>query len=53
MEDLSTKKCVPCEGGMPPLTFEQAKILARQLKPDWVIEEKKIKKDFTFRQMDC
>lgn len=49
MEDLSTKKCVACEGGMPPLTLEQAQILARQLKSDWVIEEKKIWKPFVFK----
>ena len=22
-EDLSKKKCVPCEGGIPPFTIEQ------------------------------
>lgn len=32
--DLTTKKCVPCEGGTPPLTLEKAKELLTQT-PGW------------------
>ena len=29
--DLSQKKCVPCEGGTPPMAIEEAKELLRQI----------------------
>jgi 4a-hydroxytetrahydrobiopterin dehydratase len=29
-ENLSKKSCVPCRGGVPPLTFEQAKAFLPQ-----------------------
>ena len=34
--NLSNKKCVPCEGGVPALTNEQAKSYLQQLR-DWQI----------------
>lgn len=33
-EDLTAKTCVPCRGGIPPLTEDQAKSLAEQT-PGW------------------
>jgi 4a-hydroxytetrahydrobiopterin dehydratase len=48
MENLTQQKCVPCEGGIKPLTPEQYQPFLSQV-PDWsVIEEKKIERDFTF-----
>lgn len=35
-EKLSKRKCVPCEGGVPPLTEEQAEALNAQLN-DWTL----------------
>src|SRR6185369_1476772 len=36
--DLASKSCVPCRGGVPPLTPEEAReLLARA--PDWRLEE--------------
>ena len=35
MKELSAKKCVPCEGRMPPLTPAKAKLLRKQLHKDW------------------
>ncbi|MBI2020634.1 4a-hydroxytetrahydrobiopterin dehydratase [Candidatus Daviesbacteria bacterium] len=47
---LSSKKCVPCEIGTPPLTAEEIKPLKDQLKLDWeVIEGKKLKREFKFK----
>jgi 4a-hydroxytetrahydrobiopterin dehydratase len=37
MTDLASKKCVPCEGGVPPLTPTQAKVLAEKLDSGWSI----------------
>jgi 4a-hydroxytetrahydrobiopterin dehydratase len=37
MKKLSDRKCVPCEGGMAPLTAAKAKLLAKGLHQDWRI----------------
>ncbi len=37
MNDLSAKKCAPCEGGVAPLTAAQAAELRAQLHPEWQI----------------
>jgi 4a-hydroxytetrahydrobiopterin dehydratase len=37
MKELSAKKCVPCEGGVPPLTLAKATALRKQLHEDWKI----------------
>jgi 4a-hydroxytetrahydrobiopterin dehydratase len=37
VNELSDKKCAPCEGGVPPLTFAAASVLREQLHPDWQI----------------
>jgi 4a-hydroxytetrahydrobiopterin dehydratase len=39
MTDLSAKKCVPCEGGVPPLSPAEAAALRLQLHGDWKIAE--------------
>ena len=47
--DLTHKKCIPCEGGRPPLTAEVVQKYLSQT-PDWQVEEdKKIKKEFRFK----
>ena len=35
MKELSAKKCVPCEGGVLPLTRAQAGALRKQLHAGW------------------
>lgn len=50
MNDLTQKKCVPCELNTPPLIQEQYEPLFKELKLDWeVIEEKKIRHEFKFK----
>jgi 4a-hydroxytetrahydrobiopterin dehydratase len=45
---LSEKTCVPCRGGVPPLTGEEIEPLARQVE-DWsVVDNHHIQKSFTF-----
>jgi len=47
--DLKQKHCVPCEGGMPPLTHEQIAHYAPQT-PDWkIVDDRKITKEFKFK----
>ena len=51
MTDLTAKKCVPCEGGIDPLTREQAQTLMKQLNSDWRLADdgKSIHREWKFR----
>ncbi len=37
MSELSKKKCVPCEGNVPPLTVEKAEALMKELSEGWML----------------
>ena len=49
MDDLKEMKCVPCEGGIAPLTKEQAEPYLTQL-PGWQLDPagKTVWKEFVF-----
>ena len=45
---LSQQTCVPCRGGVPPLTADEIRPLAAQV-PGWsVVENHHIEKEFSF-----
>lgn len=47
--DLSSKKCVSCQGGIPSLSGEEIQKYLAEIS-DWeVLENKKIKKEFKFK----
>jgi len=47
---LVDKKCVPCEGGIPPLKGEEITKFMGQLDPAWeVVNGKKIRREFQFK----
>lgn len=47
---LTRKHCIPCRGGIPPLTPKEIKPFLKQLKLDWqVINDKKISHLFAFK----
>lgn len=48
MEDLTQKRCVPCEGGVPRLTAEQIAPLMRQISGWQLQDERKLAKRFQF-----
>lgn len=50
MSDLAQKRCIPCEGGVPPLTRAQAEDLMKEV-PGWELSEdaKKITREFPFK----
>jgi 4a-hydroxytetrahydrobiopterin dehydratase len=50
-DKLAQKKCVPCEGGVPPLTPEQAGELLKQLSPEWMLVDggRLLARSFTFK----
>lgn len=47
--ELSEKKCVPCEGGVPKLSGEEADQLLQQVE-GWKREGDKIRKTFQFKK---
>ena len=47
MTELSEKQCVPCRGGIPPLTAEEISPLLEQISNWEVIEAHHIQKTFT------
>ncbi len=51
MSELAAKSCVPCEGGMLPLTAEEAGKLLRRLHADWSLNDDatEIRRDFRFK----
>ena len=49
MGSLLQKKCVPCEGGTPPLEAEKIQEFLKQVEGWEVEEDKRIKKKFKFK----
>ena len=50
MSELRRKKCKPCEGGIPPMTLEEAHELQKEV-PGWEVldEGQSIRRIFTFQ----
>ena len=48
MNELARKKCVPCEGGVAPLTAEQVRPMLKGLQ-GWALDGKAIAKTYEFR----
>ena len=49
MPELAEKTCIPCRGGVPPLTADQIKPLTQQL-PSWdVVEEHHLDRTYKFK----
>ena len=46
--DLTTRKCKPCEGGVPPLKPEEVAALLKQLK-GWTLEGGAIYRTYEFK----
>lgn len=47
--DLSRKKCIPCEGGIPALTEKEIAELKKYISQDWkVVDNNRITKEFFF-----
>lgn len=49
MADLAHKRCVPCEGGVPPLPFSAAKVLVADLKGWQLVDGKAIRQDLVMK----
>jgi 4a-hydroxytetrahydrobiopterin dehydratase len=51
MSDLTQKKCVPCEGGVEPLTRDQATSMMEHLSAQWTLADDagSIRSEWKFR----
>ena len=47
MNELARKKCTPCEGGVAPMSAQQAQAMLKSLK-GWIIEDGKLVKVYPF-----
>ena len=46
---FSQEKCIPCQGGIPPLNKEEIKKFKKLIESDWFVkEDKKIIREFKF-----
>jgi len=46
---LNKKKCVPCQGGIPPLNKDEIQKLLPSLDEGWIVEnDKELKKEYQF-----
>ena len=46
---INQKKCIPCQGGVPPLNKQEVDIFIKQLDSGWEIHQnKRIQKEYTF-----
>jgi 4a-hydroxytetrahydrobiopterin dehydratase len=58
MEDLANQKCLPCEGGTPPLETARVDELKSQIDPAWVVvsasasEAMKLRREFEFKDFE-
>ena len=41
MTDLVNKECIPCQGGVPPLSGEEADRLHREIDQSWQLNDQK------------
>ncbi len=47
--DLTSKKCIPCEGGIPPLTQEEIEVFRESIRDDWTVtENNRLRKEYFF-----
>ncbi|NHA15135.1 4a-hydroxytetrahydrobiopterin dehydratase [Thioalkalivibrio sp. XN279] len=51
MSDLTAKHCVPCEGGLQPMSATEAREFLGRLHADWTLNEDatEIRRDFLFK----
>lgn len=48
--DLASMECIPCRGGVPPLTHEEIEPFLADLGNDWhVVDDHHLQKEYRFR----
>lgn len=50
MNGLKNKHCVPCEGGVKPLSKEEIMVYSKGISAEWkVVDNERIKREFTLK----
>lgn len=50
MSDLASRECIPCKGGVPPMTAQEAQVLRAELNSDWdLVDGHHLERFWTFR----
>jgi len=50
MNELAKRDCIPCKGGVPPLTGQALRELQTKLGPDWeVVNEHHLEREYKFK----
>lgn len=53
MSDLANRECVPCKGGVPPMTVQEAEGMKSGVNADWdVIDGHHLERVWTFRDFE-
>jgi len=52
-ESLARERCVELPAGMPPLTTEDAALLARAIAREWQVGGAEIRREFTFKTFNA
>lgn len=49
MSELANKECIPCKGGVPPLTREEIEPLMKELGSEWrAVDDHHLEKEYSF-----
>lgn len=51
LQQLADRKCKPCEGGVAPLTLDEARAMQSSIDPAWTLTDhgRSIQRDFKFK----
>jgi 4a-hydroxytetrahydrobiopterin dehydratase len=52
-ESLAREQCVDLRAGTPPLTSEDARVLAVAIDPEWTVDRVEIRREFTFKTFNA
>ena len=53
MSNLANRECVPCKGGVPPMTVQEAEVMKSGVNSDWdVIDGHHLARVWTFRDFE-
>jgi 4a-hydroxytetrahydrobiopterin dehydratase len=52
-ESLSSERCAELRAGTPPLTMEDARLLAGAIAREWTVDGGQIRREFTFKSFNA
>jgi 4a-hydroxytetrahydrobiopterin dehydratase len=52
-ESLARERCAELPAGTPPLTADEARLLAGAVAPEWQVDGAEIRRDYTFKSFNA